>query len=612
MKLATIDIIIIFLFLAATIGVGLWLSGRASKNINAYFLGGNDIPWYYLGLSNASGMFDVSGTMIAVTWLFVYGVKSAWIPWLWPVWNQIFMMVFLAAWMRRSNVLTGAQWITFRFGSSLASRLSHMVTVFFAIVIVIAFMAYFVEGIGKFASQFLPWDLAWTIGGAQISSENTYAFIIIGITTLYTVKGGFYSVVGTEVMQFFVMTIACIIVGVIAFTSTSAEQIQAAVPAGWDSLWFGWQLDLDWSQHVPAVDARIAEDGYSMFGFIFTLMLFKGVWASMAGPVPSYDMQRVLSTRTPTEAAKMFGLTPIVLMFPRYVMITGVTVLALVYMDPSEMVNQATGAMDLERVLPFAISEYVTSGFKGLLLAGLLAAFMSTFAAFINAGSAYVVNDIYRRYINSHASDRTYVNLGYTATVAIVVIGIAFGLAGANIQGRTDWIVGLLYGSYVAANALKWVWWRFNGYGYFYGMVTGMLAVAVLPRMLESMGYHLLAIEQFPLLLGISLLGSIVGCLATSPDDEEVLKAFYKQTRPWGFWQPVHDKVVADDPEFVGNRNFSRDWANIVVGIIWQLTLVVIPIFLVIRQMSGLTISILVCAVTTYILKKNWYDRLED
>lgn len=612
MKLAPIDIFIIVAFIVGSVWVGLWLSKRASKNIKTYFLAGNDIPWYYLGLSNASGMFDVSGTMIAVTWLFVYGLKSAWIPWLWPIWNQIIMMVFLAVWMRRSNVLTGAEWITFRFGNSLGSRLSHMVTVFFAIIIVVAFMAYFVEGIGKFAAQFLPWDLAVNAGGLQLSSDDAYALIIIGITTLYTMKGGFYSVVGTEVMQFVIMTIACVIVGIIAMSSTTGAQIQAAVPDAWDSIWFGWNLDLDWSQHFPAVDGRIEADGYTTFGFIFTLMVFKGIWASLAGPVPSYDMQRVLSTQTPKDAAKMFGLTPVVLMFPRYVMIAGVTVLALVYMDSSQLVNPATGALDFERVLPFAVSEYVSSGFKGLLLAGLLAAFMSTFAAFINAGSAYVVNDIYRRYINDSASDRTYVSLGYAATLAIVVVGIVFGLAGGNIQARTDWIVGLLYGSYVAANVLKWVWWRFNGYGYFFGMVTGMVAVAILPPVLESMGYQLLAIEQFPLLLLIALTGSIAGCLLTRPDDEEVLKKFYRQSRPWGFWTPIYEKVVAEDPDFVRNENFARDWTNVVVGIIWQVTLVVMPIFLVIRKFDSLAVSVVVCIATTWVLKKYWYDRLED
>ena len=487
MQLALLDILIIFAYIAGTLWIGFWLSKRASKNLNSYFLGGNDIPWYYLGLSNASGMFDVSGTMIAVAWMFVYGLKSAWIPWLWPVWNQIFMMVFLAVWMRRSNVLTGAEWIRFRFGDRLGSRLSHIITVLFAVIIVIAFMAYFVEGIGKFAAQFLPWDLA--IQGIGLSSENSYAIIIIGLTTLYTIKGGFYSVVGTEVMQFFIMGIACIVVGIIAMTHTTPEQIAAVVPAGWGDLWFGWELGLDWSQTpYPLAADRIAEDGYTFFGFIFTLMLFKGVFASLAGPVPSYDMQRVLSTRTPSEAAKMFGLTPIVLTTPRYFMIVGITVLAIVYMDPTDLmktVSDASGAtkqmLDFEEVLPFAVSQYVSVGFKGLLLAGLLAAFMSTFAAFINAGSAYVVNDIYKRYLRPDAPNKTLVNLGYLVTFSLVIVGLIFGFLGGNIQARTDWIVGLLYGSYVASNMLKWIWWRFNGYRFFFGMLSGMVAVALMP-----------------------------------------------------------------------------------------------------------------------------------
>jgi Na+/proline symporter len=612
MKLATIDIAIIFLYLVLTVWIGFWLSKRASRNLQTYFLAGNDIPWYFLGLSNASGMFDVSGTMIAVTWLFVYGLKSAWIPWLWPVWNQIFMMIFLALWLRRSNVLTGAEWITFRFGKSRGSQLSHIITVVFAVIIVIAFMAYFVEGIGKFAAQFLPWDLSFQLAGMSISSENTYAIIIIGITTLYTVKGGFYSVVGTEVMQFIIMTIACIVVGIIALSQTTYDQIQAVIPDGWTSLWFGWELNIDWSNHLPAANDRIQEDGYSLFGFIFMMMLFKGVWASLAGPVPSYDMQRVLSTRTPKEAAMMFGLTPIVLMLPRYLMIAGITVLALVYMDPAQLTDPATGKLDFEEVLPFAISEYVTTGFKGLLLAGLLAAFMSTFAAFINAGSAYVVNDIYKKYLRPDAEAKTYVNLSYIVTISLVVVGIIFGLAGGNIQARTDWIVGLLYGSYVASNVLKWIWWRFNGYGFFFGMLSGMIGVAILPSMMDALGWQLLAIEQFPFLLIMALSGSIIGCLATPPDDEETLKAFYKKTRPWGFWKPIHEKVVAEDPSFIGNKDFYRDSFNVVVGIIWQMSLVVIPIFLVIRETFSLWLWIGIFALTSWLLKRYWYDRLEN
>src|SRR5690606_27465990 len=115
MKLSNIDLAIIIAYLVVTVLIGLILKKRAEKSKNDYLLGGKRIPWYLLGLSNASGMFDISGTMWLVTLMFVYGVKSAWIPFIWPIFNQIFMMVFMSIWLRKSNVTTGAEWLHTRF-----------------------------------------------------------------------------------------------------------------------------------------------------------------------------------------------------------------------------------------------------------------------------------------------------------------------------------------------------------------------------------------------------------------------------------------------------------------------------------------------------------------
>ena len=116
MSLSILDFVIILAYIIAVLAAGFYVSRRSSKDLSAYFLGSNKLKWYMLGLSNASGMFDISGSMWTVSILFIYGLKSAWIPWLWPVWNQVFVFVYLAICMRRSNVMTGAQWITFRFG----------------------------------------------------------------------------------------------------------------------------------------------------------------------------------------------------------------------------------------------------------------------------------------------------------------------------------------------------------------------------------------------------------------------------------------------------------------------------------------------------------------
>lgn len=610
MKLSILDIAIVLFYLATTLFIGFYLSKKASKSIESYFLGGNKIKWYLLGLSNASGMFDISGAMWTVTIAFIYGLKSAWIPWLWPVWNQIFVMVFLAIWMRRSKALTGAEWMTFRFGEGRGGRLAHIVVVIFAVISVIGFIAYFVEGIGKFAAAFLPWDMSLNLLGLYLSSEQVYALIIIGITTIYTLKGGMYSVVSTEVMQFIIMTISCIVIAVIALNNVSPEQVVNATPEGWNNLMPEWNLSLDWSNSLPAINDKIATDGFDMFGLLLMMMIFKGIFSSLAGPVPSYDMQRILSARTPSEAAKMSGLTPLVLFVPRYLMIAGLTVLALVYLKPEIM---AMGNdMDFEMILPIAIQKFVPAGLKGLLLAGLLAAFMGTFAAFINAAPAYLVNDLYKKYVNPKASNKKLIRYSYLSSFLLVIVGVTIGMFVSSLNSLTLWISSALYGGYAAANVLKWIWWRFNGMGYFFGMLGGLVASLSVPFLVRIWYPNITDIYLFPIILVISFVSSYLGTLLTKPEKMEVLKKFYAQTRPWGFWNPVKEAVLKDNPMFEANKDFKRDSFNVLIGIIWQMSMVVLPLYWLSGNNTEAIISVLVLVITSIILKKTWYNRLKD
>ena len=287
MHLHVLDIVIIVAYLLSTVLIGYWVSHRASQNMQAYFLGGNKMPWYVLGISNASGMFDISGTMLLVYWMFIYGLKSVWIPWLWPTFNQIFLMVYLSAWLRRSKVMTGAEWIKTRFGTGRGAQLSHFIVVIYAFVSIIGFFTYGFKGIGKFAATFLPWHL----------SPNQYALILIAITAIYVIKGGMISVVITEVVQFCILAIASFAVGIIAMVKVAPDTLHRMVPAGWDNVFFGWHLNLDWSTLLPSASRKIAQDGYGLFGFFVMMLLFKGVLISAAGPAPNYDMQRVLSSK---------------------------------------------------------------------------------------------------------------------------------------------------------------------------------------------------------------------------------------------------------------------------------------------------------------------------
>lgn len=608
MTLHPIDLLIIALYITATIVVGFWISKKAGKSLKTYFLGGNEINWKFLGLSNASGMFDISGTMWLVYLLFIYGLNSIWIPWLWPVFNQIFLMVYLSIWLRRSNVMTGAEWISFRFGNSRGAHLSHMVVVLFALINVIGFLAYGFIGIGKFASEFIPFQLSED----PVTNVNLYGLIITAITTVYVVKGGMFSVVFTEVFQYAIMTIASIAVAIIAMQQVSPEILAAVVPEGWSRPFFGWRLDMDWVAILPSANQKISEDGYSLFTIFFMLMVFKGILSSMAGPAPNYDMQRVLSTERPRDAAKMSGVVSLVLMIPRYMLITGLTVLALAFfMDELRAMGPD---VDFELILPFAMREFVPVGLLGLLIAALLAAFMSTYAATVNAAPAYLVNDIYKRYINPNAEPGKYVRMSYIVSIAVVIVGTAFGFVIKDLNSIVQWLVAALYGGYAAANVLKWHWWRFNSYGYFWGMMTGMLSAGIVPELMDYIGEFGAAapLYGFPIILVISLMGCIVGSLMTEPDDEEVLKNFYVKVRPWGFWKPIYEKVLAERPETLPNKDFKRDAFNVLIGIIWQTSLVAIGIYLVIQDWTALTICCGVAIVMSLILKKTWYDNLRD
>ncbi|MBU3003887.1 sodium:solute symporter family protein [Paraglaciecola arctica] len=600
MNLTTLDLSIIGLYLVAIVALGIWISRSANKDVEGYFLGGNKLSWKLLGLSNASGMFDISGTMWMVYLLFIYGLKSVYIPWLWPSFNQIFLMVFLSIWLRRSGVMTGAEWIKFRFGEGKGARLSHFIVVGFALLSVLGFLAYGFIGIGKFAAVFLPWELS----SNPRSNEIYYGLIMTFLTASYVVKGGMVSVVFTEVLQFIIMTVACVAIGVIAMQQVSPEMLSKVTPDGWGSLAFGWELGLDWSGILDSANQKIVDDGWSLFSIFFMLVLFKGILQSLAGPAPNFDMQRVLSARTPSEAAKMSGFVNLVLLFPRYMMITGLTILALVYFS-SDL--QAMGPdVDFEQILPFALANYVPAGLLGLILAGLLATFMSTFAATTNAAPAYVVNDIYRRYINPNADPKTYVYMSYGVSIFFIVLGTLIGLFIPSLNDIVLWLVSALYGGYTASNLLKWYWWRFTGMGYFAGMAVGILAA--IPMMFTDVS----PLYGFPIMFVLCLLACVTVSLLGPADDMEVLKAFYLKTRPWGSWKPVLRALQKDYPQVSGNTEFKKDLSNILVGLVWHTSLTAAPIFMVIEDWSSMTISCAIAILCSWFLKKNWWNKLSD
>jgi Na+/proline symporter len=624
--LGGIDIAIIAVYLCFLIFIGLYLKKRASKNLEAYLLGGKSLPWYMLGLSNASGMFDISGTVWLVAITVLYGLKSIYIPWVWPVFNQIFLMVYLSAWLRRSNCSTGAEWIGFRFGKDKGATVSHAIIVVFAIINCLGMLAYGFIGLGKFIEIFLPLK---TIFPFLVGIPDAYIPHIWGITftlfaVFYALMGGMMSIVWADVAQYVIMTLAAIIIGIIAMIHLTPDTFTNLLPAGWLSPGVGKMLDIHWTGALAEFNATIDTSIYQIFSFFFGMVLLKGFLTSVAGPAPTYDMQKILSTKSPKEASLMSGFVSVVLMPVRYMMIAGIAVLGIIlFKDIMPEIRNASGALDAELILPAVVKHpWIPIGLTGILISGLLAAFMGTFAGTLNASQAYIVNDIYIKYFKPNANPKQAANANYVVGIVMVVVSIFFGVMAQNVDQILQWVTSALYGSYIAANILKWHWWRFNSKGFAWGMASGLIPALILPlvfgndSVVAALDGNWILLKDplyyFPIIFICSVVGCIAGTFSAPPTEEEALKNFYKKTRPWGFWAPINAKVKAEDPAFKKNTHFGRDMVNVIVGILWQTCLVAAPIYLVCKEFTYAGIGLMIVIVASVILYTNWYKKLED
>ncbi|MET0244812.1 MAG: sodium:solute symporter, partial [Flavitalea sp.] len=446
-------------------------------------------------------------------------------------------------------------------------------------------------------SHYLP----FTIPAEYVS--HFYGIVFTLFAMFYSILGGMHSIVLGDVIKYAIMTIACTSIGIIAAIHLHDKQLN--VPEGWTNPFFGVDLGMSWNGINADADKKIQNDGFGLFGIFFMMMLFKGAFASLAGPAPNYDMQKVLSTRSPKDASKMSGFVSIILLPVRYSMIIGLTVLGLLYYNQLDL--DTAGNVDFEKVLPSAINNFLPAGILGLTLTGLLGAFMGTFSGTLNAAQAYIINDVYLKYVDPLASNRKIIRMNYLVGILVVVIGFILGFFAKDVNSVLQWIVGALYGGYIAANMLKWYWWRFNANGFYYGMMSGIVAALIFPYLFDG-----LPLYSWPYLFLISLTGSVAGTYLAPPTDITVLKNFYTNVRPWGAWKPVRDLVLAENPEFIVNKRFKLDMFNVVLGIIAQLCLTILPMYLVLWLKLPLLITVVLLLIIIIILKKTWWNKLEN
>jgi Na+/proline symporter len=580
MRLGTADVLIICGYLAAMAALGLWCRRRAARGMTSYFLGGRELPWWALSLSGSVSTFDITGTMWIVSLFFVLGIRSLWVHWMWGFLMAAFFMSYMGSWVRRSGVLTGAEWMEKRFGTDRPGRAARAASAILAVVTCVGFIAYATEGIAKFGSVFLPW------------SETTCALVIGGATAFYTLLGGVYSVVLTDVVQAVLVLVASVIITVLALVYVDPDIVASAAPAGWFDLRVPWTLPyLEGTRHAV----------YYFFGALVLVYVAKGLLLNAGGPQQIYDFQRFLAARNDRDAAKIGAAWSFFLCY-RWSLTMGIAALAIVC--------GLTADKDPEKVLPTVLGAYLGPGVLGFVIAGFLAAEMSTFSSTVNGGASYLVHDLYRAFLRPRAGRQELVALSYATSLLIVVAGISFRFAfageGASIDRAFKWLMVALGGGVLLPNFLRWYWWRFNGWGYTAGIGTSVVAAAVQVFCVPQAPDY----AVFPVLFAIGLTSSVAATYLTDPPPLPALRDFYRTTRPAGFWRPVTESLRAADPSFRRGTPFSLQLFNTACAGAGIVALYLFPVYLVLKQWTPMAMALGVAAACVLVLAVTWYRPL--
>ena len=592
--MATIDYIIVFLYLSAIVAVGLYMRRKASAGIDSYFLGNRRLPWWALASSGMSSNLDITGTMIIAALIYALGAKGFYIELRGGVTLiMAFLMIYMGKWNTRSGAMTLAEWMKFRFGNGKQGEVARLIAAISSIIMTIAMVTYFALGGGKFLDTFLGIE-----NYLGLPSEFWAATLLIAIAMIYTVASGLVGVVWTDVLQGIFIFAAIAYMAFTALQITLPESFTISLPMFDGSFQRFSTTFKEWSSILPqkelTIDGTSQYSIYNLFGIAVMFYILKVVLEGSGG-TGNYMLQRYFAVKDDREAG-LLSLAWVFMLSFRWVFIGAIAVIGI---------SLGTQITDPELVLPKVV-ETLPVGIKGFLVAGLMAAGMSTFDSTVNAGAAYWVKDIYQVYINPKANHRQLMTHSYSASVMIVILGLAAMLVFKNINEIWGWITMSIGSGLLIPMLLRWYWSRMNGWGFSIGTLAGMIS---------AIGFKAIAPEgvteytMFMISSSASLIGTILGTLLTEPTDDETLQNFYNKTRPFGTWGRFKKRMDNDQQNAIDAEN-KRDIFSTIIAVPWQVTLFLFMMSLMFKTWTTALILGLICVTLTIILYFSWYKHL--
>ncbi len=580
MNLHPIDITIIFIYFLINIGIGLWVQRRATKQVDSFFLADRNVPWWMLGLSGCSSYIDIGGTMALVGAMFYLGVKSVWMTHIFWGWIIIcFYMAFQGKYIRRSGVMTFAEWNSTRFGNTRDAEWARITAATFLLVLMVFNLMFMAVGTGKFAEEFLPFT-RWQS-----------SLIVFGVVGIYVTLGGFVGVILTDVFQTILIAIGAIVLAILAFQSGNGSDFVATKVPEWSSFAPVWTLWPSYLQDTPA-----SYQHYNGFGY----MLFAGfgwlIFRVLAGP-NVWDFQFFLTTKSPRDASLAAGMWTVGYTL-RWIIACAFLILGINLLGTS-------AGFDAEKIMPLVLKK-LPVGMQGIFMAVLLAALMSTLSAMINVTSSVVTNDFLARYFSTKASPKQLVRYGQLASVVAIVLAFIFSLSFNDIVSAWETMIFVVVTMILVPSTFRWHWWRFSAKAF----VWGMLGTAVFIIMQKLLYPQIGVVDTLAIDTAASLVITLFTGFVFAPSDMEVLVKFYSKVRPFGFWKPVRLESERRGLVPVNDPMPKIDILNGLLTAIFQVSLALIPFYLFLRRWSNMSLWLGIASVLSVILYFTWYKNL--
>ena len=510
--------------MAATLALGFYLARKASGSMEDFFVSGRSLPWWLAGTSMAATTFSIDTPLYIAGVVGTRGIAGNWEWWCFAIGHVVLIYVFARLW-RRSEIITDAELIEMRYGGNAAAWLRGIKAFLFAVPINCISISYIMLAAVKVIGALGIWENLGFAEGELIAGMDPKLLSVIGVSVLvllYAGLSGLWGVVITDFFQFFLALFGAVVVAVYAINSEAIGGLSGLVTKS------QVLTDFDVLSFIPITietdggfDVRWS-DIAGITGTTFFAYTFVQWWTFRRSDGGGEFIQRLAAARDEAEAEK----SALFFNFVNYVVRTWPWVLvalaALVLYPDLE---------DKELGYPMMMLDFLPVGMLGIVVASLVAAFMSTVSTNINWGASYLTNDLYRRFMNPDATQAELVAVGRIASVLITAIGAAAAFFATDVATVFRLVIAIGTGPGVVL-ILRWFWWRINAWAELSSMVAGFftgLFTTVVPILtIEDFGIRLMVITLVTAAIWITVM------LITKPEKEETLNAFYRRVRPPG------------------------------------------------------------------------------